>query len=396
MSPIKLFKNAHLLAPMDLGQQDLLIAGGQIAAIGKDLLIGQHNLPIEVIDASDCYLTPGFVDSLVHFIGGGGEGGFASRTPEMQLTDATLGGVTTAIGVLGTDATTRTLTNLLAKAHALETEGISTYCHTGSYQVPCRTLMGSVTDDLILVDKFIGVGEIAISDHRSSQPTLTELRKVAAEARVGGMLAGKAGIVSVHVGSGASLLDPLHQAVNGTELSLRQFYPTHINRNQDVFAAGIRFAKAGGVIDFTTSTTAYDLKHGEVAAAQALALALEQQIPIANLTLSSDGNASLPLFNPQGELLGLEVGKVSSLYQSARTAVLDYQVSLSNAIAAISASPAAVLGLKHKGQLAVGKAADLVLIHKDDLQIHSVYAKGRTMVQQQKALVFGTFENPPR
>ncbi|HCU67281.1 MAG TPA: beta-aspartyl-peptidase [Rheinheimera sp.] len=396
MSPIKLFKNAHLLAPMDLGQQDLLIAGGQIAAIGKDLLIGQHNLPIEVIDASDCYLTPGFVDSLVHFIGGGGEGGFASRTPEMQLTDATLGGVTTAIGVLGTDATTRTLTNLLAKAHALETEGISTYCHTGSYQVPCRTLMGSVTDDLILVDKFIGVGEIAISDHRSSQPTLTELRKVAAEARVGGMLAGKAGIVSVHVGSGASLLDPLHQAVNGTELSLRQFYPTHINRNQDVFAAGIRFAKAGGVIDFTTSTTAYDLKHGEVAAAQALALALEQQIPIANLTLSSDGNASLPLFNPQGELLGLEVGKVSSLYQSARTAVLDYQVSLSNAIAAISASPAAVLGLKHKGELAVGKAADLVLIHKDDLQIHSVYAKGRTMVQQQKALVFGTFENPPR
>lgn len=396
MSPIKLFKNAHLLAPMDLGQQDLLIAGGQIAAIGKDLLIGQHNLPIEVIDASDCYLTPGFVDSLVHFIGGGGEGGFASRTPEMQLTDATLAGVTTAIGVLGTDATTRTLTNLLAKAHALETEGISTYCHTGSYQVPCRTLMGSVTDDLILVDKFIGVGEIAISDHRSSQPTLTELRKVAAEARVGGMLAGKAGIVSVHVGSGASLLDPLHQAVNGTELSLRQFYPTHINRNQDVFAAGIRFAKAGGVIDFTTSTTAYDLKHGEVAAAQALALALEQQIPIANLTLSSDGNASLPLFNPQGELLGLEVGKVSSLYQSARTAVLDYQVSLSNAIAAISASPAAVLGLKHKGELAVGKAADLVLIHKDDLQIHSVYAKGRTMVQQQKALVFGTFENPPR
>ncbi len=396
MSPIKLFKNAHLLAPMDLGQQDLLIAGGQIAAIGKDLLIGQHNLPIEVIDASDCYLTPGFVDSLVHFIGGGGEGGFASRTPEMQLTDATLGGVTTAIGVLGTDATTRTLTNLLAKAHALETEGISTYCHTGSYQVPCRTLMGSVTDDLILVDKFIGVGEIAISDHRSSQPTLTELRKVAAEARVGGMLAGKAGIVSVHVGSGASLLDPLHQAVNGTELSLRQFYPTHINRNQDVFAAGIRFAKAGGVIDFTTSTTAYDLKHGEVAAAQALALALEQQIPIANLTLSSDGNASLPLFNPQGELLGLEVGKVSSLYQSARTAVLDYQVSLSHAIAAISASPAAVLGLQHKGQLAVGKAADLVLIHKDDLQIQGVYAKGRTMVQQRKALVFGTFENPPR
>jgi beta-aspartyl-dipeptidase (metallo-type) len=392
MTAIKLFKNAHVLAPEDLGVVDVLIAANKIVAIGKDLNTGNGNLPIEMIDASGFYLTPGFVDSLVHFIGGGGEGGFATRTPEMQLTDATLGGVTTAIGVLGTDATTRTLTNLLAKAHALEIEGISTYCHTGSYQVPCRTIMGSVTDDLILIDKFIGVGEIAISDHRSSQPSLTELRKVAAEARVGGMLAGKGGIVSVHVGAGASLLDPLHRAIAGTELQLSQFYPTHINRNQAIFAAGLRFAQAGGVIDFTTSTTAYDLKHGEVAAAQALALALTQGIPVSQLTLSSDGNASLPIFSSSGQLLGLEVGKVSSLYASARSAVMDYQVTLSNAIAAITSSPADVLGLHHKGRIAVDKDADIVLIDKKTLHIDSVFAKGKTMVKAAKAVVVGTFE----
>lgn len=385
---------AEVYSPAALGVQQLLVAGNRIAGLAQQLDI--QGAEVFELEASGCLLVPGFVDSLAHIIGGGGEGGFTTRTSEMQFADAARAGVTTLVGVLGTDAVTRTLTNLLAKASAFNELGVTCYCYTGSYQIPARTLMADVMEDLVLIDKFIGVGEVAIADHRSSQPTADELKKLASQARVGGMLAGKAGIVSVHVGSGASLLDPLHQAVNGTELSLRQFYPTHINRNQDVFAAGIRFAKAGGVIDFTTSTTAYDLKHGEVAAAQALALALEQQIPIANLTLSSDGNASLPLFNPQGELLGLEVGKVSSLYQSARTAVLDYQVSLSNAIAAISASPAAVLGLKHKGELAVGKAADLVLIHKDDLQIHSVYAKGRTMVQQQKALVFGTFENPPR
>ncbi|MBP8227806.1 MAG: beta-aspartyl-peptidase, partial [Pararheinheimera sp.] len=113
MSSIKLFKNAHIISPQDSGVMDVLVAGHQIAALGIDLETGNSNLPVEVIDASDCYLVPGFVDSLVHFIGGGGEGGFASRTPEMQLTNATLGGVTTAIGVLGTDATTRTLTNLL-------------------------------------------------------------------------------------------------------------------------------------------------------------------------------------------------------------------------------------------------------------------------------------------
>lgn len=392
MSSIKLFKNAHIISPQDSGVMDVLVAGHQIAALGIDLETGNSNLPVEVIDASDCYLVPGFVDSLVHFIGGGGEGGFASRTPEMQLTNATLGGVTTAIGVLGTDATTRTLTNLLAKAHALESEGITTYCHTGSYQIPCRTLMGSITDDLILIDKFIGVGEIAISDFRSSQPTIEEIRKVAAAAKVGGILSGKAGVVSVHVGSGESLLQPLWQAVARTELKLSQFYPTHINRNEALFQAGIEFAKAGGVIDFTASTTNYDLQHGEVAAAEALARALQAGVPAMNLTLSSDGNASLPLYNNDGELIGLEVGKVQSLYQVARQAVLEYQVALTDAITAITAAPAAVLGLKHKGLIAAGLDADLVLLHKSDLTIRDVFAKGRQLVQNGQAIVKGTFE----
>lgn len=392
MSTIKLFKNAHVFSPDDLGTMDVLVAGSQIAALQPGFDSGSSNLPVEVIDASDCYLVPGFVDSLVHFIGGGGEGGFASRTPEMQLTDATLGGVTTAIGVLGTDATTRTLTNLLAKAHALETEGISTYCHTGSYEIPCRTLMGNITDDLILIDKFIGVGEIAISDFRSSQPTIEEIRKVAAAAKVGGILSGKAGVISVHVGGGESLLQPLWHAVTGTELKLSQFYPTHINRNEALFQAGIEFAKAGGVIDFTTSTTAYDLQHGEVAAAEALARALQAGVPTMNLTLSSDGNASLPIYNDDGELVGLEVGKVQSLYQVARQAVLEYQVPLTDAIAAITAAPASVLGLKHKGHIAKGLDADLVLLHKTDLTIRDVFAKGRQLVKNGQALVKGTFE----
>lgn len=392
MSSIKLFKNAHVLSPQDSGVMDVLVAGHQIAALGSGLEIGNSNLPVEVIDASNCYLVPGFVDSLVHFIGGGGEGGFASRTPEMQLTDATLGGVTTAIGVLGTDATTRTLTNLLAKAHALETEGITTYCHTGSYEIPCRTLMGNITDDLILIDKFIGVGEIAISDFRSSQPTIEEIRKVAAAAKVGGILSGKAGVVSVHVGSGESLLQPLWQAISGTELKLSQFYPTHINRNEALFQAGIEFAKAGGVIDFTTSTTAYDVQHGEVAAAKALARAWQAGVPAMNLTLSSDGNASLPVYNSNSELVGLEVGKVQSLYQVAREAVLEYQVPLTDAITAITAAPAAVLGLKHKGHIAAGLDADLVLLHKSDLSIRDVFAKGRQLVKNAQAIVKGTFE----
>ena len=392
MNTIILIKNAELLSPHSIGKKDVVLSGNTIAAIGEDFNLAGSNLPVTVIDGRDYYLTPGFVDSLVHFIGGGGEGGFATRTPEMQLTDATLGGVTTAIGVLGTDATTRTLTNLLAKAHALETEGISTYCHTGSYEIPCRTLTGNITDDLILIDKFIGVGEIAISDHRSSQPTTDEIRKVAAAARVGGILAGKSGVVSVHMGAGERILQPLYQAVAGTELKLKQFYPTHMNRNRRVFEAGLEFATKGGVIDFTTSTTDFDLKHGEVAAAAALAEALAFGINAMQLTLSSDGNASLPIYNDEGELLGLQVGSVQSLYQSAREAVVKHNVALSDAICSITAAPAAVLGLKQKGRLAPQLDADLVLLRRDDLAIDSVIAKGKLLVQQSEALVKGTFE----
>lgn len=394
MEHILLIKGASVFAPAALGTKDVLIAGNRIAAISDNLALNNSNLPVTVIDGSGKYLVPGFVDSLVHYIGGGGEGGFATRTPEMQLTDATLAGVTTAIGVLGTDATTRTLTNLLAKAHALETEGISTYCHTGSYEIPCRTLTGNITDDLILIDKIIGVGEIAISDHRSSQPTSTELRKVAAAARVGGMLAGKGGIVSVHVGSGESLLQPLFAAVNGSELTLKQFYPTHINRNEALFNAGLEFARAGGVIDFTTSTTDYDLKHGEVAAAEALKRALEAGIPAMQLTMSSDGNASLPVYSKEGELLGLEVGQVQSLLQALQTAVLQLKVNLSDALTSITAAPAQVLGLKQKGQLAVSKDADMLLLNSQDLTLDTVIAKGRCLVSAGKPLVYGTFEKP--
>tara|TARA_B100001059_G_scaffold27575_1_gene22314 strand:- start:68394 stop:69575 length:1182 start_codon:yes stop_codon:yes gene_type:complete len=392
LNSIVLIKNAELFAPQPLGKLDVVIAGGRIAAIGNDFNMAGSNLPVTIIDGSDYYLTPGFVDSLVHFIGGGGEGGFATRTPEMQLTDATLGGVTTAIGVLGTDATTRTLTNLLAKAHALDIEGITTYCHTGSYEIPCRTLTGSITDDLILIDKFIGVGEIAISDHRSSQPTIDEIRKIAAAARVGGILAGKSGVVSVHMGAGERILQPIYQAVSGTELTLKQFYPTHMNRNRRVFEAGLEFAKKGGVIDFTTSTTEYDLKHGEVAAAAALAEALQEDINPLHLTLSSDGNASLPIYTDNGDLLGLQVGQVSTLYQSARDAILKHKVSISDAICAITQSPAAVLGLKLKGRLAIGLDADLVLLNRDDLAINQVFAKGKQLVNSGKATVKGMFE----
>lgn len=391
---LTLFKNVGVYSPLYQGRKDVLVADQRIAAIGDDLCvnISGHSGLVTEINGDGHLLFPGLVDSLVHITGGGGEGGFHTRTPQMQLTDATLGGITTLVGALGTDATTRTLTDLLAKAHALETEGLTTYCHTGSYQLPARTVLGNVTDDIVLIDKFIGIGEVAIADHRSSQVNRDELMRVASEARVGGMISGKAGIVSIHVGDSDAMLSLLHEVIDHCDLPVTQFYPTHINRNQQLLDAGVEWARMGGYIDFTSSTNQQFIDEGEIPAAKAVAHCLSQNVPVPQVTMSSDGNASLPVFDEQGELTGLEVGQVSSLYQAFCDAVLKYDVPLQDALATVTLSPANLLKLKHKGRIEPGADADLILVQKDDLQIAQVFAKGRCLVKDGYPVVKGTFE----
>ncbi|MDI6863477.1 MAG: amidohydrolase family protein, partial [Pseudothermotoga sp.] len=206
-----LLKNATVYSPEPLGVRDILLAVDRIVAIEEQLTVCLPNL--SVIDCSGKIAVPGFIDSHVHILGGGGEGGFRTRTYELSFSDLVRAGITTVVGCLGTDGVTRSLESLYAKAKALEEEGVSSYIYVGSYRVPPVTLTGSIIKDIVLIDKVIGVGEVAISDHRSSQPTLDELKRLAADARIGGMLSGKAGVVNVHVGDGPTMLEPLTNVV---------------------------------------------------------------------------------------------------------------------------------------------------------------------------------------
>ena len=312
----------------------------------------------------------------MHITGGGGEGGYTTRTPEMHINEAIKGGVTTVIGVLGTDAQTRSLENLLAKAYALEEQGISVYCYTGSYHYPMVTVTQSMKHDIMLIEKFIGVGEVAIADHRSSQLTAHEMARLTSEARVAGMLAGKAGIVSVHLGDENSRLDLLYDVIAQFDIPITQYYPTHINRSRALFEAGIEFTTKGGYIDFTTSTTAQIIEQGEIPAAQALALALKQGVPVHQITMSSDGNASLPVFDHLGKLIDLQVGQVCSLHQAMVDAVKQFDVSIEDALTSITLSPASILQLKAKGCIAAGLDADINLLNAHTLAIEAVYSKG--------------------
>lgn len=389
---LTLIQNGEIYAPEYIGKKDILLVGDKIGFIEDTIELPNQFVDINVLDATGKYVVPGFIDSHVHIMGGGGEGSFRTRTPEIQLTQATLSGITTLVGVIGTDGTTRTMASLIAKAKGLEEEGITCYVQTGSYQVPLKTLTGKIEDDIILVDRIIGVGEVAIADHRSSQPTVDELAKIASAARIGGMLSGKAGIVNVHVGDSHDHLKLLEEIVDTTDIPIKQFYPTHINRNAHLFEAGIRYALRGGYVDFTTSTIPQFLEDGEVKCSKALKRMLDAGVPVEQITYTSDGQASLPDFDDDGELVGLQIGQVSSLYREVKDAVLEEGIPLEVAIKVITSNPAKILKLKQKGHVEVEKDADLVLLDKHTLEVNTVFAKGKLMVENGEVVVKGTFE----
>jgi len=383
-----LIKNSEVYAPHFLGKCDVLIADGRIAHIDSHIDVSMNDL-VDVVDAKGRILTPGFVDSLVHITGGGGEGGFNTRTPELDFFDAVKGGVTSLVGALGTDATTRTLGDLFGKTQALTQDGLNCFMYTGSYEIPVKNITGSVRDDIIYIDPIIGVGEIAISDKRGSQPTPHELARIAADARVGGLLSGKSGIVMIHTGASEDYLDILHQTCTQFDVGINQFYPTHINRTQGLLEAGAEFTKQGGTIDLTASTNDHLISTGDIPAGQGLEKLLAMGVSSDKITFSSDAQGSLPHFDEQGRLDGLDIGSISSLHFEVVRAVKDYNVSLDKALACITRNPAKVLGLKRKGEVKKGLDADLCLLNAETLAVESVMSRGKWL-QRDNLLVAKT------
>lgn len=388
----KILKGGRVFSPDPLGEMDILIAGNIIANVAQNIHPFTGYGDVEVIDVRGLYVVPGLIDQHVHLIGGGGESGFASRTPEITLTSIIKGGITTVVGCLGTDGTTRSMTSLLAKARALEEEGISTYIYTGSYEIPVKTITGSVRSDIILIREVIGAGEIAISDHRSSQPTKEEIKKLAAEVRLGGMLSGKAGVLHLHVGDGKMGLRLLFEIVEEGEIPIRHFTPTHINRNPDLLEEGIRFAKLGGFIDMTSSVSPETGLSKAIKASKAIKYCLERGVPIDNITMSSDGNGSLPSFDEKGNIIGLKVAEPASLHKELRDLVIKERVPLQDALKVVTLNPARSLKLyPRKGTISIGSDGDIVVLN-ENLDIIYLFAKGKTMIREGEVIVKGTFE----
>ncbi len=385
-----LIRGGDLYAPEPLGRQDLLVAAGRIVAIAPDLAV--TGLPgLRVIDAAGSRVVPGFVDAHAHVLGGGGEGGPETRNRDLLLGEAIAAGVTTVVGCLGTDTATRDLRGLLAKARALEAEGLTTFITTGGYPVPTPTLTGGVLSDLVLIERVVGVGEIAISDHRSSHAPHEELVRLATDAHMGGLFGKKAGAVIFHVGVGKPGLAPLRRLLDETDLPTTQFLPTHINRARPLWDEAVAFALAGGTIDITAGIAP---AHGFPTAlkpSEAIVEALARGVPPEHLTMSSDANGNMIQRDAAGRVTGVVTQSMRWLFDEFRDLVRAHGVPLQTALLPFTTNPARCFALQGKGRLAVGADADLLLLD-DDLEPRAVIARGSVLREDGRAIVKGVFE----
>jgi len=388
-----LIRHADLYDPAPRGVVDVLVVGERVVSVAPRL--GRPRLgpdaSVRVVDLRGQRLVPGFVDMHVHLDGGGGEGGFLHRTPGVPLSALAAAGTTTAVGLLGTDAVGRSVEAVLAAVRAVNEGGLTAYMFTGAYQVPTRTITGSVRTDVALIDRVLGTGEVAVSDHRSSEPTLDELARLAAETRVGALLAGKAGVLHLHVGSGRRGLAPILELVRTRDVPPALFVPTHVNRSRALLEQGVALIEAGASVDLTAGVEAVGSAHPQIPAARALRDLLAAGAPLAAITMSSDAGGSLPVFDGAGRLERIDVGRPAALWHSARAAVRDEGLDLPTALAVVTANPAARLGLRAKGRVGPGCAADLVSLDHD-LEVDRVWARGALVARRGRALLRGPFE----
>lgn len=387
-TPMLLLRNADVYAPESLGRRHLLLGGGKVLWMGEDAPTLPTSLAVETVDLEGARLLPGFIDGHVHVSGGGGEAGFATRVPAPLLSRYTMAGVTSVVGLLGTDDATRSTAELLSHVYALREQGLSAWGYCGGYHVPLTTLTGSVRSDIALIEPLIGIGELAISDHRSSQPTLDELLRLASEAHVAGLMSGKAGIVHLHLGDGKRGLALVRQALDTSELPARVFQPTHVNRKKALFEEALALAKRGCHVDIT----AFPVGKGEDAwpADEALVRYLDSGAPPERVSVSSDAGGCLPCFDGEGRVCGMDVGHSGSMLATLN-ALLARGMPLERALPAFTSNVAALLRLPGKGRVAVGFDADLVALDGDG-RAALVLARGDVHVRAGKPVRRGMFE----
>lgn len=378
-----LIKNAEVYAPASIGKKDILICNEKIELIEDNI----EGLPgnCRVMDGEGLLLAPGMIDQHIHVTGGGGEGSFHTRTPELDLSEMIKGGITTAVGLLGTDGITRSVENLYAKTAALNEEGVTAYMLTGAYGYPGPSITGEPDRDIMFVKEVLGM-KLALSDHRAPNVTPEQLMQISSRVRVAGMLSGKPGVVVLHMGDAPEGLEPVYEALEKSTLPIRNFRPTHVNRNKALLEAGYGFLEKGGYVDYTCGMK------GQPSPGQCIAEAAKRGLPLAHITISSDGHGSWSSYDEDGTLLDIGVSGVDSLYKELRLMVKDLGMPLEDALGYVTSHVAEALDMyPEKGCIKEGADADMLLF-TEQLDLHTVIARGAVMMEGGVLKRKGTYE----
>lgn len=382
-------KNVDIYTPDLLKNVNIWIAGSQIIEI-NNLRQPDSNLD-EVIDCTDLIAVPGLVDIHVHLIGGGGEAGMASRTPELMVSKALVNGITSVAGLLGTDTVTRSLEALLAKARGLAEEGITAKIYTGGYAFPSPTLTNSIQKDLFLVPEVCGL-KIAFADHRSSYPSIGEIERMISIIRVAGMLRNHIMQVHFHIGDDYQDINLLIELVERRPYLAPHMTITHVNRTKKVFEMALKAASVGINIDLSSGLNRNTLYEDTLSVSEAINRYLAEGLPISQLTVSSDGNGSAARYNPDGTVSEMSVSDIGTLFNAFRESVLDKVTTNENLVEIFMVNTGKRIGLAKKAPLDSGKDADIILLSKKDYSIHSVFALGKSVIKEGKLMHRGFFE----
>ena len=381
----KLIKNAKVYAPQDLGIKDILLWEDRIIKIGEALCI-PDGFAGETLDMTGKIVIPGLVDTHVHITGGGGEGGFTSRTSEITFEEIAEAGVTTLVGVLGTDGYARRVEDVLVKCMALREEGFDCYFLTGSYTLPITTMRGSVAEDIIFNQYCLGTGEVAHCDHRGSAMRYDEFVRLAADTRNGARLAGKKGVLNIHLGNYKNPADFFIQACEEDITFRPLIVPTHVTRKYDVFDSCLKFLEYGGQMDITAGSPA-DESQQEYGSVEGLEHIYKQYGSLDRVTMTSDGNGSAPVWDELGNMIGMGKGSCKVLLSDLKQIAQRDLVPFEEALRTVTTNPAAVYGLKNRaGQIAENGMANFAVL-SSTYDLETTILGGKIVWQRDKGVV---------
>ena len=187
-------------------------------------------------------------------------------------------------------------------------------------------------------------------------------------------------------------LEVLFDIVHESEIPITQFIPTHINRNPYLLKDGIKFAKMGGTIDITSGINPKAGAPNSIKPSRAIKNCIESGVDINRITMSSDSNGSMALFDEFGNIKGIMVAKIDTLYEEFRDLVKEENC-LSDALKPLTVNPAKCLKLyPKKGAIRIGSDADIVVLDKKSMNIEHVFAMGKTMVKDKDVITKGLYE----